>query len=153
MGAMTTLRVLGGPGTGKSTLLVEAAAARIAGGADPESVLLLTGSGRMAAAARGALTAKLLNARAEGLSVVREPLVRSVHSYAFGVLRNAAARAGDPPPRLVTGAEQDAIIRELLAGDLDDGARGCPRELWPALTTVGFATELRDLMALSLIHI
>ena len=147
IGAMTTLRVLGGPGTGKSTLLVEAAAARIADGADPESVLLLTGSGRMAAAARGALTATLLNARSGGLSVVREPLVRSVHSYAFGVLRNAAARAGDPPPRLVTGAEQDGIIRELLAGDLEDGAHAWPRELRPALTTVGFATELRDLMA------
>lgn len=147
MVAMTTLRVLGGPGTGKSTMLVEAAAARIADGADPESVLLLTGSGRMAAAARGALTAKLLNARSGGLSVVREPLVRSVHSYAFGVLRNAAARAGDPPPRLVTGAEQDGIIRELLAGDLDDGAHAWPRELRPALTTIGFATELRDLMS------
>jgi len=144
---MTTLRVLGGPGTGKSTMLIEAAAARIAGGADPESVLLLTGSGPMAAEARGALTAKLLSARSGGLSVVREPLVRSVHSYAFGVLRNAAARAGDPPPRLVTGAEQDGIIRELLTGDLDDGARYWPRELRPALTTVGFATELRDLMA------
>jgi superfamily I DNA/RNA helicase/RecB family exonuclease len=144
---MTTLRVLGGPGTGKSTLLVEAAAARIADGADPESVLLLTGSGRMAAAARGALTATLLNARPAGLSVVREPLVRSVHSYAFGVLRNAAARAGDPPPRLVTGAEQDGIIRELLAGDLEDGAHAWPRELRPALTTAGFATELRDLLA------
>ncbi len=147
IGAMTTLRVLGGPGTGKSTMLVDAAAARIAAGADPESVLLLTGSGRMAAAARGALTAKLLNARSGGLSVVREPLVRSVHSYAFGVLRNAAARAGDPPPRLVTGAEQDGIIRELLAGDLDDGARAWPRELRPALSTVGFATELRDLLS------
>ena len=146
-GTRGTVRVLGGPGTGKSALLVETAAARIADGASPDSVLLLTGSGRMAAAARGALTARLLNARSEGLSVVREPLVRSVHSYAFGVLRNAAARAGDPPPRLVTGAEQDGIIRELLAGDLDDGARGWPRELRPALTTVGFATELRDLLA------
>lgn len=39
--------VLGGPGTGKSTLLVEAAVAHIGAGTDPESVLLLTGSGRM----------------------------------------------------------------------------------------------------------
>ena len=144
---MDIVRVVGGPGTGKTARLIDAAVAHIAGGADPESVLLLTGSGRMAAAARGALTAKLLNARSGGLSVVREPLVRSVHSYAFGVLRNAAARAGDPPPRLVTGAEQDGIIRELLAGDLEDGAAGWPRELRPALTTVGFATELRDLIA------
>ena len=148
-GVRGTIRVLGGPGTGKSTLLIDAATAHIAAGLDPQSVLLLTGSGRLAAAARGALTARLLGARSgDGeLTVVREPLVRSVHSYAFSVLRTAAARAGDPPPRLVTGAELDGIIRELLAGDLEDGAPGWPRELRPALTTVGFATELRDLLA------
>jgi superfamily I DNA/RNA helicase/RecB family exonuclease len=145
--ARGTVRVLGGPGTGKSALLVEAAAARIAGGLDPESVLLLTGSGRLTAQTRGALTARLLNAGSRELTVVREPLVRSLHSYAFGVLRKAAERAGDPPPRLVTGAEQDAVIRDLLAGDLEDGAAGWPRELRPALTTAGFATELRDLLA------
>jgi superfamily I DNA/RNA helicase/RecB family exonuclease len=146
---MTTVRVLGGPGTGKSSLLVEAAVAHITAGLDPESVLLLTGSGRRAASARSALTARLLAARAPEpcRAVVREPLVRSLHSYAFAVLRKAAERAGDPPPRLVTRSEQDGIIRELLAGDLDDGAKSWPRELRPALTTVGFATELRDLMA------
>ena len=111
-------------------------------------MLLLT-PGRLAADVRGQLTRRLLAAQEAGpcRAVVREPLVRSVHSYAFGVLRKAADRAGDPPPRLVTGAEQDAVIRELLAGDLDDGARGWPRELRPALTTVAFATQLRDLMA------
>ena len=143
---MSIVRVVGGPGTGKSTRLIDAAVAHIAGGGDPESVLLLT-SARLAASTRGAITARLLNAGSGGLAVVREPLVRSVHSYAFGVLRNAAARAGDPPPRLVTGAEQDGVIRELLAGDLADGAPGWPLQLRPALNTVGFATELRDLMA------
>lgn len=143
---VTTLRVLGGPGTGKTSLLIDTAAARIAAGTDPGSVLLLTGSGRLAASARSALTARLLAASPQG-SVVREPLVRSLHSYAFGVLRKAAERAGDPPPRLVTRAEQDGIIRELLAGDLEDGAAGWPRELRPALSTAGFATELRDLMS------
>jgi len=51
-GARGTIRVLGGPGTGKSTLLIDAATAHIAAGLDPQSVLLLTGSGRLAAAAR-----------------------------------------------------------------------------------------------------
>ncbi|OYN75631.1 ATP-dependent helicase [Mycolicibacterium sphagni] len=147
-----TVRVVGGPGTGKTSLLVAAAAAHIAAGTDPESVLLLTGSGRLAATTRSALTTELLAARSAEpcRAVVREPLVRSVHSYAFAVLRQAAARAGDPPPRLVTGAEQDAIIRELLAGDLEDGeasASRWPQVLRPALTTAGFATELRDLLA------
>ena len=147
-GVRGVVRVLGGPGTGKTRTLIETAAAHIADGADPESVLLLTGSARLGTQARAAITALLL--RAGSRAVVREPLVRTVHSYAFAVLRLAAQRNGDPPPRLITTAEQDGIIRELLAGDLEDGDRAAvawPRRLWPALSTVGFATELRDLLA------
>jgi superfamily I DNA/RNA helicase/RecB family exonuclease len=142
------VRVVGGPGTGKSTLLVDAAAAHIAAGADPESVLLLTGSARLRSQTRAAITARLLQSGTR--RVIREPLVRTVHSYAFAVLRLAAQRNGDPPPRLITSAEQDGIIRELLTGDLQDGDSSpvaWPAQLRPALSTAGFATELRDLMA------
>ncbi|MBV8295018.1 MAG: UvrD-helicase domain-containing protein, partial [Mycobacterium sp.] len=150
-GLRGVVRVLGGPGTGKSRLLIDAAAARIAAGADPESVLLLTGSGRVGARARSALTTTLLRSREAGpcRAVIREPLVRSVHSYAFAVLRLAAQRAGGPPPRLVTSAEQDAIIAELLAGEIEDGpaaTRAWPAELRAALGSAGFAAELRELL-------
>ncbi len=146
------VRVLGGPGTGKSSLLVDAAVAQIDAGVDPESVLLLTGSGRIGMRARATLTTALLRSRSTGpcRAAVREPLVRTVHSYAYAVLRRAAERAGDAPPRLVTSAEQDAIIRELLAGDVEDGPRAAtawPVHLRPALSTAGFATELRNLLA------
>lgn len=147
-GRSGVVRVLGGPGTGKTSLLISTAAEHIAAGIDPESVLLLTGSARLGGEARAAITARLLGAGTHG--VVREPLVRTVHSYAFALLRLAAQRNGDPPPRLITTAEQDGIIRELLAGDLEDGADspvGWPEQLWPALSTAGFAGELRDLMA------
>ena len=147
-GIRGVVRVLGGPGTGKTSALIDAATSHIAGGADPESVLLLTGSARLGTQARAAITSALLQAGSR--AVVREPLVRTVHSYAFAVLRLAAQRNGDPPPRLITTAEQDGIIRELLAGDLEDGdhaAVAWPRQLRPALSTVGFATELRDLLA------
>lgn len=151
-GARGVVRVLGGPGTGKSSLLVEAAVAQIDAGMAPESVLLLTGSGRLGMAERSALTTALLRSRPSGPGrvAVSEPLVRTVHGYAYAVLRRAAERAGDAPPRLVTSAEQDAIIRELLAGDLDDGPRAAaawPAQLRPALSTAGFATELRNLLA------
>src|SRR6478735_3333822 len=53
-------QVLGGPGTGKTALLTDFAVGRIAGGADPESVLLLTHSRSAADAARAAVTAGLL---------------------------------------------------------------------------------------------
>ena len=147
-GMRGVVRVLGGAGTGKSSLLTRTAVGHIAAGADPESVLLLTGSARLGAQARAAITSALLSAGER--AVVREPLVRTVHSYAFAVLRLAAQRNGDPPPRLITSAEQDGIIRELLAGDLEDGdasAVAWPTQLRPALSTVGFATELRDLLA------
>ncbi|MBO0677619.1 ATP-dependent helicase [Mycolicibacterium sp. S2-37] len=142
------VRLVGGPGTGKSTLLIGTAAAHIRAGVDPESVLLLTGSTQLGAQARAAITRELLR---DGVRrVVRQPLVRTVHSYAFAVLRLAAQRNGGAPPRLITGAEQDGIIRELLAGDLEDGDRSpvaWPAGLRPALATAGFAGELRDLMA------
>lgn len=147
-GLRGTVRVLGGPGTGKSTLLVDVAAARVRAGADPESVLLLTGSSALSARTRAAVTSKVL---ADGRGAIREPLVRTVHSYAFAVLRLAAQRNGDAPPRLVTSAEYDGIVRELLAGDLEDGehagSHAWPAQLRPALGTVGFANELADLLA------
>jgi superfamily I DNA/RNA helicase/RecB family exonuclease len=147
-GMRGVVRVLGGAGTGKSSLLVRAATAHIAAGCDPESVLLLTGSARLNGKARAAITSALLSAGSR--AVVREPLVRTVHSYAFAILRLAAQRNGDPPPRLITSAEQDGIIRELLAGDLEDGDASpvaWPTQLRQALSTVGFANELRDLLA------
>lgn len=144
-GARGVLQVRGGPGTGKTSLLVEVATAHVGAGVDANSVLLLTGSGRLPAADRGTLTAKLLGAGGLGTGqVIREPLVRTVHGYAFAVLQRAARRAEATPPRLVTGAEQDSVIRELLAGD---GAEAWPPSLHAALATDGFATELRDLMA------
>ncbi len=147
-------QVLGGPGTGKTALLVDLAAERIAAGADPDSVLVLTHSKQAAGAVRDAITARLSGPEpgADGgvPGATREPLVRTLHSYAFSVLRRHAMAHGNPPPRLLTGAEQDAVLREMLRGDLTDmaeGARGLwPERLRPALALGGFAEQLRDLM-------
>ncbi|MGW4330625.1 ATP-dependent helicase [Nocardia sp. NPDC004573] len=147
-------QVLGGPGTGKTALLVDLAAERIAAGADPESVLVLAHSKQAASAVRDAVTTRLSGPEpgAEGgvPGATREPLVRTLHSYAFSVLRRHATAHGNPPPRLLTGAEQDAVLREMLRGDLADmadGARGLwPERLRPALALGGFAEQLRDLM-------
>jgi superfamily I DNA/RNA helicase/RecB family exonuclease len=143
------VRVLGGPGTGKTTLLAATVAARIADGADPESVLVLTASRRAADALRADIARRLAavdSGEPGELRTVREPLVRTVHSYAFAVLRAQAARDGLPAPRLLSGPEQDVVVRELLAGDLARGAPDWPEPLRPALAVPGFAEELRDLL-------
>ncbi|WP_425413316.1 ATP-dependent helicase, partial [Micromonospora rosaria] len=103
--------VLGGPGTGKTSTLIEAVAARVAEGVDPERILVLTFSRRGATDLRRRIEARVAR---DGHRVLREPLVRTFPAYAFGLLRRAAAERGEPSPRLLTGPEQDLIIRELL---------------------------------------
>jgi superfamily I DNA/RNA helicase/RecB family exonuclease len=143
------LRVVGGPGTGKTTLLVAATAARIQAGATPEDgadhTLVLVGSRRAAGELRERLGA-LVGGDTE--RTLREPLVRTVHSYAFAVLRLHAARHGDPPPRLLASAEQDVVVRDLLGGEVDGDAPGSgwPERLLPAIALPGFAAELRELL-------
>ncbi|WP_412540401.1 PD-(D/E)XK nuclease family protein [Longispora sp. K20-0274] len=132
------LLVVGAPGTGKTTTLLAAVAARIADGAEPDRVLVWAFNRHAATGLRDGVAA-----RSPG---VTEPLVRTPHGYAFSLLRLAAARRGDPTPKLITGPEQDLIIRELLRGALEDGREDWPVGLRPALLTRGFATELRDLL-------
>ncbi|WP_299571334.1 ATP-dependent DNA helicase [uncultured Williamsia sp.] len=143
------IRITGGPGTGKTALVVDVAVSRLtAAGADPESVVLLASDRRAAVRLREEITRRVLARpdRDAARSSTREPLVRTVHSYAFAVLRLQASANGNPPPRLITGSEQDAVLRELLAGDIADGARDWPERLRPALHTDGFAQALRDLI-------
>ena len=135
------LLVLAGPGTGKTTTLVEAVVDRVARGVPVEQVLMLTFSRRAAGEMRDRVTARLGR-------TIREPLARTLHSYAFGLLRLANRRGADlglplPPPRLLSGAEQDVLIRDLVEGRDPDK---WPAELRPALRTRAFASELRDLL-------
>ncbi|HEY1486675.1 MAG TPA: ATP-dependent DNA helicase [Micromonosporaceae bacterium] len=133
------LLVLGAPGTGKTTLLVDSVAARVAGGADPSGILVLTFGRRGADALRSRIEARLGGAG----RITAEPLVRTFHAYAFGLLRRSAVDLGVPPPRLLSGPEQDLIIREMIdAGDPADW----PTALEPALSTRAFAGQLRDLL-------
>jgi superfamily I DNA/RNA helicase/RecB family exonuclease len=135
--------VLGGPGTGKTTTLVEAAAARVErDGVPPDAVLVLAPTRVAAAALRDRMSARLSR-------TVREPLARTPHSYAFGLLRRVRVLDGDVPPRLISGPEQDRVLADLLAGHAAGGGRV---PAWPAEITDevrglrGFRDELRDLL-------
>lgn len=133
-------KITGQAGSGVTSFLIDTAAARIAAGADPNGVLFITPSKESGARVRAELSDKLA---ASGF-VVEEPLVRSVHSLAFALLR--AAGEADEQIRLISGAEQDFAIRELLQGHAEDGAGTWPAELCPALPMVGFARQLRDFL-------
>jgi superfamily I DNA/RNA helicase len=135
--------VLGAPGTGKTTTLVEVVADRVLNrGWSPDEVLVLSSS-RIAATRLRDRLALRLGRPSTG------PLARTVSSFAFE-LAGAAARAdGAEPPRLVTASELDADIATILEGHIESGTG--PH--WPQLLDEGvrrlrgFRTELRDLMA------
>jgi superfamily I DNA/RNA helicase/RecB family exonuclease len=129
--------VQGGPGTGKTTVLVEAALARIQEGQNPDSILLLTYGRERASELRDAIALRTTK-------TMFEPLARTFHSLAFSILKMKAKN--DPDPILLSGPEQESYIRELLQGDIEDGFKEWPEDLHKALTTNGFARELRDLI-------
>ena len=208
------LLVLAGPGTGKTTTLVEAVLARVRAGTPPERVLVLTHSRRAALALRDAMTLRGVGGgsggsggsgalgrsygsgglhrageadragetaevaktgepggagdvadtgadtgRADGAARrgAGPPVPRTTtfHSFSYGLLR---ARQ-DPehfaePIRLLSGPEQDLVVRELLAGQPALARDGRARVRWPddlraALTTRGFADEVRAVLARS----
>ncbi|MFF3141160.1 ATP-dependent helicase [Streptomyces sp. NPDC057927] len=141
------LLVLAGPGTGKTTTLVESVAARIARGGDPERILVLTFSRKAAVELRDRMALRIGAARA--------PRATTFHSFCYALVR-AHQDSGlfVEPLRLLSGPEQDVAVRELLAGQPDLERLGLAHVRWPdelraCLTTRGFADEVRAVLARS----
>ncbi|AWB86862.1 ATP-dependent DNA helicase [Mycetocola zhujimingii] len=142
LGDATCAAVSGAPGSGKTTVVVELVADRILNrNYAPAEVLVLAPNRRAAARLRDRLALRI------GVPTPG-PLARTLNSIAFQIVGARAALEGSEPPRLLTGAEQDTVIAELLAGhELD--ATG---PLWPDPLVAevrrlkGFRTELRELM-------
>ncbi|MEE1769506.1 ATP-dependent DNA helicase [Streptomyces sp. JV185] len=141
------LLVLAGPGTGKTTTLVEAVAARIARGGDPARVLVLTFSRKAAVELRDRMAARL--------GAARGPQATTFHSFCYALVRaHQDADLFAEPMRLLSGPEQDVTVRELLAGQLELERDGFAHIRWPdelraCLTTRGFADEVRAVLARS----
>nr|WP_229851220.1 ATP-dependent DNA helicase [Streptomyces roseolus] len=141
------LLVLAGPGTGKTTTLVEAVAARMERGADPERILVLTFSRKAAVELRDRMATRLGGRR--------PPQATTFHSYCYALIRaHQDAELFAEPLRLLSGPEQDLAVRELLAGQIDlertgTGGVRWPDELRACLTTRGFADEVRAVLARS----
>ncbi|WP_434596167.1 UvrD-helicase domain-containing protein [Streptomyces sp. A5-4] len=141
------LLVLAGPGTGKTTTLVEAIAARVAKGADPERILVLTFSRKAAVELRDRMALRLGGTRA--------PQATTFHSFCYALVRaHQDSDLFSEPLRLLSGPEQDVAVRELLTGQLDLERSGLTHVRWPdelraCLTTRGFADEVRAVLARS----
>lgn len=138
--------VLGAPGTGKTSVLVELVRARVAAGlVGADESLALCANRAAATALRDRLSLRL------GVST-QGPRARTANSLAFGVVRAARAAAGLPEPRLLTGAEQDQLLADQLAGDARDNESGHGGVAWPdhlapeVRRLAGFRAELRELM-------
>ncbi|MBC9955225.1 ATP-dependent helicase [Leucobacter sp. cx-42] len=110
-------RVLGAPGSGKSTLVVEmfARACDLPGWAEGD-VLAIASGRRPATTLRGAIEDRA------GRALGGTP-VRTLTSFAFGVLAAAAASGGEAEPRLLTGTVQDELITALIDEQLEVALR------------------------------
>ncbi len=134
------LLVLAGPGTGKTTTLVEAIVDRIENrGAAPDSVLALTFSRKAAEQLRDRVTARLGRTMATTLS-------STFHSFAYGLVRRySPAEVYAAPLRLLTAPEQDVILQRLLTDEAESVR--WPESLSAAVRTRGFAREVQAVLA------
>ncbi|SDP36949.1 Superfamily I DNA or RNA helicase [Microbacterium testaceum StLB037] len=136
--------VVGAPGSGKTTTLLARVRELVASGVDPDEILVLTPTRPAATALRDPLALAVGRATSGALA-------RSVASFAFQLVRAAEVRRGLEPPQLLTGGDEDQIIRDLLEGDALDELEGLSR--WPAWlgpvirATRGFRGDLRAFLA------
>jgi len=158
------LLVLAGPGTGKTTTLVESVARRVRAGADPERILVLTFSRKAAVELRDRLAARLAvleghsdgsPGTAGGTRRAGIPQATTFHSFCYALVRaHQDADLFADPVRLLSGPEQDLVVRELLEGQAELAGAGRAQVSWPdelraCLTTRGFADEVRAVLARS----
>ena len=164
-----TFVVKGGPGAGRSSLLRDVARAEIMSGTNPDSILFLTASKEAAARTNRRLFSAIEQKFDKSESGVRSDspdvsdevqslpttvervfsvaTARSGASLAFSRFRHQAAHTpGALAPRLLTGAEHDSLIRDMLCEYSEGAADIWPERLRPALTTLGFARQLRDFL-------
>ncbi|MET3962537.1 superfamily I DNA/RNA helicase [Marmoricola sp. OAE513] len=133
------LLVLAGPGTGKTTTLVEAIVDRVEGrGAAADAVLALTFGRKAAEQLRDRVTGRLGRTTSGAVC-------STFHSFAYGLVRQySPADLYIGPLRLLSAPEQDVMLRELLRDSPESVA--WPPALQHALDTRGFAREVQAVL-------
>lgn len=141
--------VYGAPGTGKTSMAVDSALDFLRSGEDSRNVLVLSPTRDSSAHLRDEIESRW-GAEAPDAALSEQPS-RSFASYAFWVLGEARRRRilsfTSQTPRLLSGAEQDNIIRDILRDMVQEGAvHSWPTGLREATKADGFRKEVRELL-------
>ena len=135
--------VFGSPGSGKTTALIARFMNLVSQGLSPDQLVVVAATRESANTLRDQLALEYQGATSG-------PLAKTLTSLAFSILAARAKRDGRKAPALVSGSEQDQILKQVLA-ELDSAA--WPKNLDSTVRSLtGFRTELRDLIAACLEH-
>ncbi|MGO1537868.1 MAG: PD-(D/E)XK nuclease family protein [Leucobacter sp.] len=130
--------VLGAPGSGKTTTLIESYARLTERSEWAEGEVLVLASSRLVASSLRSKLERRVQ-RAVGGTPVRTPV-----SLAFAVLAREAASEGLEAPRLLTGTAHDEVVAEVIAGHLE--TERIREQFVPELMqSAPFRAELREL--------
>lgn len=134
------LLVLAGPGTGKTTTLVESIVDRIENrGADPSQVLALTFSRKAAHDLRDRVTARLGR-------TVASPVSMTFHSFAYALVRRfTPPELYTAPMRLLSASQADVLMHDLL--EMHRSELRWPQSLGEAVNTRGFSREVEAVIS------
>jgi len=141
--ATEIIPVFGSPGSGKTTALVARFLQLVASGCSPDQIVVIAATRESANTLRDQLALEYQGSSAG-------PLAKTLTSLAFSILASKAKREGKKTPVLVSGSEQDQLLKEVLA-EIESSA--WPKNLDSTVRSLtGFRTELRDLIAACLEH-
>lgn len=140
--------VYGAPGAGKTVAAVETVLDFLRSGEDSRRLLVLSPTRTSAARLRDRTETRW--AQESPAAALSEQPSRSFASYAFWVLSEARRRGfisfSARTPRLLSGAEQDRIIADIVAElTAEAGTESWPASLKQAVPTEGFRKEIREL--------
>lgn len=137
------LAVFGSPGSGKTTGLVSRFLALVASGLSPDQIIVIAATRESANSLRDQLALEYQGATSG-------PLAKTLTSLAFSLLAREEKLAGRVAPVLVSGSEQDQLLKQVIT---EQGTSSWPKNIDErVLSLTGFRTELRDLIAVCLEH-
>ena len=132
-----SLAVLGAAGSGKTRTLIHTVASRMQAGVDPSSILVITFGKRAVREFR------------EGLAAITDtavlPTVGTFHSLAYSLVANSSGSTSGLA--VLSGAEEDARIIEIIRGLREDSGCDWPPAISAAAETRSFAREMRAVIA------